>query len=187
MSDSSLRHIVTRCQQGDDDAWDKLMNIVTPIIFSICRQSGLNSQECFDVFGQVSYKLVTHIHRISSPNKTVAYVATTTRRMVANFFRASKFVNYLDSDGMSLFPDSPSERPDQVLEMNRRIEALKTALLTLSDKEKELITALFLENSRPDYKAIAKRFGIPVSSIGPTRGRNLTKLRRILEKKTKRS
>lgn len=186
MSRQTLKQLVARCQQGDESAWDDLMDYVRPVVFSICRQKGLASQECLDVFGHISYKLVTHIDQVASPGKVLSYVATATHRRVANLFRASKFIHYVDGS-VDVSTDSPGDRPDQALELNRRIEALKEALLQLSPREKELITALFLERGRPDYKAVAERLRMPVSSIGPTRARTLEKLRKILEKKNRSS
>ncbi len=182
MSRNSLRQIVTRCRRGSDEAWDELLDHVRPVVFSICRQSGLSSEECLDIFGQVSYMLVTRIDEVTSPERILSYVATATRRRISNLFRASKFVRHLDLGSLDIPSNSPSERPDAVHEFNRRVEALRSALLRLSPREKELITALFLERDQPDYKAVAERLGMPVSSVGPTRARTLEKLRRILMK-----
>jgi hypothetical protein len=35
---------------------------------------------------------------------------------------------------------------------------------------------------RPDYQAVAAELGMPIGSIGPTRGRCLAKLRALLAK-----
>ena len=39
-------------------------------------------------------------------------------------------------------------------------------------------------SDRPDYAAVAKALGMPVGSIGPTRGRCLAKLRHLLANDT---
>ena len=61
--------------------------------------------------------------------------------------------------------------------------ALRAALAELPPKCRELLTVLYLGSDEPTYEGVAKRLNMPVSSIGPTRGRCLRKLRRILEDK----
>ena len=54
------------------------------------------------------------------------------------------------------------------------------ALGCLDPRCRRLLTALFLEANAPSYEAIGRRLGMPVGSIGPTRGRCLAKLRLAL-------
>ncbi|MHA1974403.1 MAG: sigma-70 family RNA polymerase sigma factor [Candidatus Hodarchaeales archaeon] len=181
----SIEQLVKDCQQGDEVAWRKLMDTLTPVIFSICRQSGLSNHECFDVYGQVSYELATKISQVNSPNKIISYVAITTRRKILNYFRSLKYIKYLDFDKLDLYPDYSSNNPDKELEIRKRNEIICEALKELSKKEKKLLNALFFEGTKPNYKKVAKKLGVPESSIGPMRARSLSKLKKILNQKIK--
>ena len=57
--------------------------------------------------------------------------------------------------------------------------AIQWALARLSDQERRLALLLFSEPS-PSYLQVSARLSMPLGTIGPTRGRILKKLRRIL-------
>jgi DNA-directed RNA polymerase specialized sigma24 family protein len=44
-----------------------------------------------------------------------------------------------------------------------------------------MLTMLFWEEPTPPYDEVAERLGMPLGSLGPTRGRCLEKLRERLE------
>jgi len=46
---------------------------------------------------------------------------------------------------------------------------------------RELLRALFFDESQPSYEEISRTYSLPVSSIGPTRSRCLEKFRKTLE------
>jgi len=167
-SAESLAALVRKCQDGDDGAWNELMDMSSPV-------------ECFDIFGQVSYALVTHIDNIKSPNKVISYVATATKRAVANHFRSADRVDHIDINLIDEFSEAFEGGPDEKLQLNRRSAALAEALSILTDKERMLLRLLFFEGDRPDYKRVSEVLDIPESSIGPTRARSLAKLRKVLE------
>ena len=52
----------------------------------------------------------------------------------------------------------------------------------LSERCRQLLRIVAFEH-RPDYTKIAADLGMPIGSIGPTRGRCLEKLRALIEKR----
>jgi RNA polymerase sigma factor (sigma-70 family) len=58
---------------------------------------------------------------------------------------------------------------------------IRTALATLDERCRRLLTLLFYRPDTPPYDEIAETLGMPVDSLGPTRARCLQKLRRRLE------
>lgn len=185
-SQSTLTILVKKCRQGDKKAWAKLVDIISPIIFSICRKMKLSREESFDIFGQVCYLLLENIDNIKAAEKVVPYVATITRREVYALYRKSRVYEYFDDRELE---DITGERtteplnPDKLYEMTRRDEELMQALLLLPEREYKLLRMLFLDRSEPSYRETAEKLNIPVSSIGPTRARGLDRLYRILKKK----
>ena len=73
----------------------------------------------------------------------------------------------------------PGPRPGDRLLTDERDQALWRAFRLLSDRCQELLR-IVAQVSRPDYTAVAEALGMPVGSIGPTRGRCLAKLRALL-------
>ncbi len=182
-SKTELIDLVQRCREGDRGAWTKFIDLVSPLIFSICRSMKLSREESFDVFGQVAYLLLTNLHRLRSPEKVLSWIGTTTRREVFALHRKSKFIEYL-ADHDSRNPAFRSETtPESIYDQTHRAELLMRALLSLSPRDYQLIRYLFLDSSQPSYEEIAGKLGLPVSSIGPTRARCLEKLRKMLKTK----
>jgi DNA-directed RNA polymerase specialized sigma24 family protein len=75
-------------------------------------------------------------------------------------------------------PDPVPEPIEQVCE-GERDQALWRQFAQLSERCRTLLRAI-AQASRPDYASIAEALDMPRGSIGPTRGRCLTKLRGLL-------
>jgi RNA polymerase sigma factor (sigma-70 family) len=73
--------------------------------------------------------------------------------------------------------DEQALTAEQELLAAERHAALRAALAQLTPRERQLIAILAADPPVP-YAEISARLGIPVGSIGPTRGRCLDKLRR---------
>ena len=58
-----------------------------------------------------------------------------------------------------------------------RRRALTAALEQLTERQRTLMSLLFADNA-PSYEAMSRSLGLPIGSIGPTRGRALSRLRR---------
>lgn len=59
-----------------------------------------------------------------------------------------------------------------------RHEALLMGLAELPDRQRSLLM-LLLEDPPLPYEEVSARLGLPIGSIGPTRGRALTRLRSL--------
>ena len=68
----------------------------------------------------------------------------------------------------------------QLVEQLGVSDVLWTHVQDLSERCRRLLAVIAFAD-RPDYAAIAEALGMPVGSIGPTRGRCLAKLRAALE------
>jgi len=178
-----LSSLVSRCQQGNDNAWHELIDLIGPVIFSLCRKSRLSQDESFDIFGRVSLQLVGSIDSLKSPEKILSFVATITRRQIYNFYQTLKVVDYLDDQAISAIPDTAGDSPARVYELTRKRQILLTAMNLLPERDHKLMQMLFLDPDEPSYKEISKKLKIPVSSIGPIRAKVLAKLYRILGNK----
>lgn len=77
-SGDTFTALVRRCRNNDRQAWQRLIDLISPYIFSICRNMKLSREESFDVYGQVCYRLLTGIHKLRTPAKLLAYVGTVT-------------------------------------------------------------------------------------------------------------
>lgn len=179
----TLANIIELCREGNNAAWHELIDLIAPLLFSLCKRSKLSRDESFDIFGQVSLDLVRNIDTIKSPKRIFSFIATITRRKIFSFYQKMRLTEYFDADSIPIVADSKTKTPELQYEDIRRREILMEAMLKLGERDYELLKALFFDPHNPSYEEIARRLKCPASSIGPNRARALARLGRILKQK----
>jgi len=168
--------LVTRARKGDQQAWDVLVQRYSPLIWSICRHYRLSQADAEDVGQRTWLQFVNHLGAIRDPAALPGWLTTTTRRECNRVVRAARgpqaAVQLLDEN----IPDKQIKTAEQELLAAERHAALREAFTCLSPSRQQLM-ALLIEDPPVPYAEISARLGIPVSSIGPTRGRCLDQLR----------
>lgn len=176
--DPPVTNLVARARNGDKQAWDALVERYAPLIWSICRRHQLGTADAGDVSQSVWLRLVDQLDRIRDPAALPGWLATTTRReclQVMRTARGSRPVGYvLDVEILS---DELAQTTEQEVLEAERHAALRQAFSALDPFSQQLI-ALLIQDPPVSYAEISAELGIPVGSIGPSRGRCLGKLRR---------
>ncbi len=176
--DPSVTDLVTRARNGDKQAWDALVERYAPLIWSICRRYRLGRADADDVGQSVWMCLVDQLDKIRDPAALPGWLATTTRRECWRVVGAARGPNAvvcaLDAETI---PDGQAEAVEQELLAAERHAALREAFIHLPLEGQRLI-AMLIEDPPVPYAQISAKLGIPVGSIGPSRGRCLDKLRR---------
>ena len=169
--------LVMRARDGDQQAWDAIVERYALLVWSICRRYRLNSADADDVGQAVWLQLVDHIGQLRDPAALPGWLATTTARECGRIVRAARRTcppgQMLDPEDI---PDQQATPADGELLAAERHAALREALTGLPPPCQQLI-ALLAEDPPLPYAQISARLGIPVGSIGPTRSRCLAKLR----------
>jgi RNA polymerase sigma factor (sigma-70 family) len=164
--------LVIRAAQGDKQAWDLLVERYIVLIWSICRRHGLGDAAAAQVSHDVWRQLAGRLDTIRDPAALAGWLATTTRRECQQIPGASRGSPAAGASGIG----SACTTERELLAAEGQA-ALHEAFLALPPRDQELI-ALLTANPPMPYAQISARLGIPVSSIGPNRGRCLDKLRR---------
>jgi len=176
--DPCVTDLVTRARKGDQRAWDALVERYAPLIWSICRRHQLSDADAEDVGQSVWLQLVSHLDAVRDPAALPGWLATTTRRQCRRVVSAARGPHtsgqLLDAENI---PDEQARPAEQGLLAAERQAALIEAFTCLGPSCQQLM-AMLLEDPPVPYAEISVILGIPVSSIGPTRGRCLEKLRR---------
>lgn len=170
--------LVTSARNGDKDAWDTLVERFSPLIWSICRRYWLGSADAEDVSQMVWLRLVDQLGNLRDPAALPGWLATTTRRECCRVLRTARRPQAagLELDAENI-PDRQAVVAEHQLLMAERHAALREAFADLPPCCQQLINLLTADPPLP-YTEISARLGIPVGSIGPTRGRCLDRLRR---------
>jgi RNA polymerase sigma factor (sigma-70 family) len=170
--------LVMRARDGDQQAWDAIVERYAPLVWAICRRYRLASADAEDVGQAVWLQLVDHIGQIRDPAALPGWLATTTGRECGRLVRAARRTSpsgrVLDAEDIA---DGQAVLADDELLRAERHAALREALASLPPPCQRLIALLAQDPPLP-YAQISARLGIPAGSIGPTRRRCLAKLRR---------
>jgi RNA polymerase sigma factor (sigma-70 family) len=174
-SDRSVTDLVTRARSGDKQAWDAIVERYAPLVWSICRRYRLGGADAGDVGQSVWLHLVEQLARLRDPAALPGWLATTTQRECSRVLREQGPRTTWMADAGDI-PDQHAQIEQEVL-LAERHAALREAFTHLPTCCQQLLTLLIQDPPVP-YAQISAQLGIPVGSIGPTRGRCLAKLRR---------
>jgi RNA polymerase sigma factor (sigma-70 family) len=164
---------------GDAVALDDLVRLMTPVLWHVVRAYRLPSEVAEDVVQTTWLALVRTRSSIHEPAAIGGWLTTTARREAWRVAKASgRGIPVEDEELARRLPDEGSAEAEVV---RRDVDArLWQAVERLSDRCQALLRIVAFEH-RPDYTQIAADLGMPVGSIGPTRGRCLTKLRALIQ------
>ena len=174
--DPFVADLVTRAIKGDQQAWDVLVERYSPLIWSICRHYRLDRSDAEDVAQSIWLQFVNHLGAIRDPAAVPGWLTTVTKRECGRVVRAARGPQAAGQLADENLPDKQTRTAEQELLAAERHAALREALTCLSPSRQQLM-AMLIEDPPVPYTEISARLGIPVSSIGPTRGRCLDQLR----------
>lgn len=166
---------------GDSSLMSDLVDDVTPLLWHVARGQGLSQESAEDVVQQTWLRLVESAGRIQDPQSVVKWLMTTTRREAWRVARAGRLVDTRadpTEHGAALEEPVEPAVSDTVIAAEEQ-EVLWRHVAALSERCRYLLRVIAFAE-RPDYAAIADALGMPVGSIGPTRGRCLAALRAAL-------
>ncbi|GII00998.1 RNA polymerase sigma factor [Planobispora takensis] len=167
--------LVIRAREGDQDAWNELVDRYAPLVWSICRRYGLARSDIDDVAQNVWLRAVGQLKALREPAALPGWLATTTKHECSRVFRARRRQEGTEQPlDFEMTPDDESKLIEQELEAAERNATLRAAFAELSSTCQRI---LLLRIEGVPYEEISTRLGMSIGSIGPTRARCLEKLR----------
>jgi RNA polymerase sigma factor (sigma-70 family) len=175
---SVIADLVSRARNGEQQAWDALVERYAPLIWSICRKYRLHDSDAEDASQSVWLHLVDHLDSVRDPAALPGWLATTTQRECSRVLRVARRSQVVeDVPDIENIPGEQVRTVEQELLVAERHAALREAFMDLPPAGQRLIALLAVDPPQ-SYAAIAARLGIPIGSVGPTRARCLDRLRR---------
>lgn len=178
-----------RYLDGDRSGFDDLVGEVTPLLWHVVRSQGLSSTTAEDVIQRAWLALVRRAHAIEEPRAVVSWLVTTAKRDAWRATRRDRpvrsddlgqTVGHRDPDEVDWVASAiPDRGPDEQVELDDQAQRLWEHVQTLPERCQALLRVIAFAD-RPDYAAMSEALGMPIGSIGPTRGRCLAKLRILL-------
>ncbi len=168
--------LVAACLAGDQHAWEAVVDRYGRLVYSIPRRAGLSEADADDVFQTVFSTLLRALPGLRDQARLSSWLITTTRR---ESWRVSARVRTGGVELDEAISDRDEPPIDDIVRWERE-QAVREAMARLDPKCRDLLAALFLDPEPAAYGVIAKRFGMAVGSIGPTRARCFRKLEPLL-------
>ncbi|ANZ38828.1 RNA polymerase subunit sigma [Lentzea guizhouensis] len=177
-SASPIAALVSAAAEGDQGAWNEIVDRYTPLVVSVIYKHRLRPADASDVNQTLWLRLVEQIGRLREPEALPGWIMTTTRNECLRVLRVQQRTHLYDplteSDVLESAEDSDADA--DLLAVERR-QALRDGFAELTEQCKRLLTKL-MTDPPPSYQVVSEELAMPVGSIGPTRIRCLEKLRK---------
>lgn len=180
VADLDATRLLHKAANGDPAAWQGLVDKYGRLIWSITRDFKLLESDAADVFQTTWMRLIEHIDRIDHPDRVGSWLAATARNECLRSLAAHKRVVLALGDDSFDVPAVHEPEIDEALLAAERAAVVREAMTQLPRRWQRLMEML-MSDPPASYAEISDQLGLPVGSIGPTRGRCLARLRVLLE------
>ena len=160
---------------GEPDGLDDLVAVMTPVLWHVVRAYGLAHEQAEDVIQATWLAMVRRSAAIVDSAAIGGWLTTTARREAWRVAKSGGRDRPVEDEDLAVHLPVQRSAEGEVVERDGR-ERLWAAVDALPERCRRLLRVVAFEN-RPDYASLATELGMPVGSIGPTRGRCLAKLR----------
>lgn len=165
--------LLARAAEGDQEAWDALVDRFSQMVWSIARGFRLDDATAKDVTQTVWLRLVENLDRITDPERLPGWLATTCRREALRVKGVRERVVPTEFEY-----DIADEKPslEAMLVEDEQAREVLVAFKGLSEDCRQLLSLLCTDPPL-SYEEIAEIVGRPIGSLGPTRARCLERLK----------
>jgi RNA polymerase sigma factor (sigma-70 family) len=170
--------LFARFRAGEEARFAELVELVTPILWHTARAQRLDRGAAEDVVQSSWLALIRSAESIIDPQAILQWLIVTTRR---DAWRSAKRNDRVEP--REIEPDDaaspPQDLPEEQVLRSDGSDRLWQHIAQLPERCQALLRVIAFAD-RPDYSSVAEALGMPIGSIGPTRGRCLARLRQQL-------
>ncbi|HRW17564.1 MAG TPA: sigma-70 family RNA polymerase sigma factor [Dermatophilaceae bacterium] len=178
-SGGTLTALVRAAESGDQRAWDEIVERFSGLLWAVARSHRLESHLAADVVQSTWLHLVESLSTIAEPEALPGWLLTVSRREALRVLRSVGREAPFRDDIRVDQPDPDAVELDARLLADERDGVLWRAFHRLDERCRALLRILVVDEP-PPYAVVSAELGMPIGSIGPTRGRCLGKLRELL-------
>ncbi len=183
--------LLVRVQEMQPDAWARLVDVFSPIIYRWARQSGLSGADASDVVQEVFTSIARRIssfHRQKEKGSFRSWLATITRNQIRDVFRKKQ--KQPDGHGGSTAlgrildvasPEADWEASISAAELESRLPQRVLQMVQAECDEKTWQAFWLTAIEERPASAVAEQLGISVASVYQAKSRTLRKLRKRMD------
>jgi RNA polymerase sigma factor (sigma-70 family) len=172
--------LVRGAAAGDRCAWERLVDQFARLIWAITAEFKLSESDAADVAQTTWLRLFEHIDRIQYPDRVGSWLAATARNECLRSLAVRKRVVLAHDDEVLADVRAAGPEVDERILADERDQVVRDAMSRLPTRWQRLLE-LLMADPPASYAEISDQLGVPVGSIGPTRGRCLAQLRVLLQ------
>jgi RNA polymerase sigma factor (sigma-70 family) len=165
--------LVARCRDGDQQAWNELVNRFSRYVYAITsRVYRLSQQDAEDVFQDVFARTFERLDDLRDDAAVRPWIATLTRRLCVDRLRSGGREQLVEEPLAETASDSGLAELDEAM-------AVHDAMRTLPEHCAEILDRFFTRDE--SYRTIGEALDIAPGTIASRISRCLAKLKRQLE------
>lgn len=178
--DEEVARLVRAAASGERAAWDRIVQRYVALLWAIALRHGLNESDAADVVQTTWLRLLEHIDDVRDPTRVASWLATTAQREALRLVALRRRLVLNDDQAAFDGPDRLLPPIDEALIVREQAAAALRALDSLPPLWRSLVE-LLSQDPPPSYEKIGADLGLPIGSIGPTRGRCVRRLRAAVD------
>jgi RNA polymerase sigma factor (sigma-70 family) len=170
--------LVQACLQGDQRAWEELIDKYKRLIYSVPLRYGASREDAADVFQSVCIEVFNSLNQLKNVGSLRSWLITVAVRQ--SYRWKKKQSNHVELDAMEPEVAEELAAVPEILEQVEQEQIVRDVVSKLSPRNAELVRLLFFEQPPLPYTEVARRLGLATGSIGFIRGRCLERLKKLL-------
>jgi RNA polymerase sigma factor (sigma-70 family) len=171
--------LVQDCLNGDEKAWNRLIDKYKRLIYSVPVKYGLSPDDAADIFQNVCVDLFTNLSKLRKIESIRSWLITVATHKCFHHKKQQRQDVELDALEQEVAEDLAPAAPNVLQEVQEE-QAVRDAIQRLSPRCAELVKMLFFQQPPLPYTEVAQKLGLATGSIGFIRGRCLNRLQKIL-------
>lgn len=184
--DKSDAELVKACRNGDEFAWNELVDRYQRLIFAIPRRAGLSEEQAADILQEVFLTLFEKLDDIEQPDRIRSWIVTTAKFKTWGLVRSEKGFYSPETEEemeqeMASLPDTSPLADERLIELEQQ-HLIRSALKEIEERCQKILSMIYLRDTAASYAEVAGEIGVGETSISPMRARCLKKLAKILAK-----
>jgi RNA polymerase sigma factor (sigma-70 family) len=166
--------LVSRCRDGEQGAWNELVERFSRYVYAICTQAfQLSPHDAEDVFQEVFARVYEHLGRLRSDDAIRPWIGQLTRRLCIDRYRSGGREGPADVDELE------PAAVDEVLAGLDEAITVRACLDAVGDPCREILDRFFCRDE--SYKSIGEALELPPGTIASRISRCLAKVKIELE------